>query len=155
MKHEYFLCHLVCHMYVLICTACVSIMRNACKSLWYILYAYSCIQQPGSHLSPRARRVCMHLDRDFAALCLCVHAGTTTATVLTRAILNEGCKAVAAGMNPMDLRRGINIAVDHVVGVLKGRSKMISTTEEIAQVQCETTCAPCASAMCLPLVRGV
>lgn len=60
--------------------------------------------------------------------------GTTTATVLTRAILAEGCKSVAAGMNPMDLRRGISMAVDHVVGVLKSRAKMISTTEEIAQV---------------------
>ncbi|KAI7835624.1 hypothetical protein COHA_010481 [Chlorella ohadii] len=60
--------------------------------------------------------------------------GTTTATVLTRAILVEGCKSVAAGMNPMDLRRGINLAVDHVVGELKARAKMISTTEEIAQV---------------------
>lgn len=60
--------------------------------------------------------------------------GTTTATVLTRAILVEGCKSVAAGMNPMDLRRGINMAVDHVVGELKRRSKMISTTEEISQV---------------------
>jgi chaperonin GroEL len=60
--------------------------------------------------------------------------GTTTATVLTRAILSEGCKSVAAGMNPMDLRRGINMAVDHVVQVLKSRTKMISTTEEIAQV---------------------
>lgn len=61
-------------------------------------------------------------------------AGTTTATVLTRAILSEGCKSVAAGMNPMDLRRGINIAVDHVLQDLKKRAKMISTTEEIAQV---------------------
>jgi chaperonin GroEL len=60
--------------------------------------------------------------------------GTTTATVLARAILNEGCKSVAAGMNPMDLRRGINVAVDHVVQTLKKRAKMISTTEEIAQV---------------------
>ena len=60
--------------------------------------------------------------------------GTTTATVLTRAILVEGCKSVAAGMNPMDLRRGINLAVDHVVAELKKRAKMISTTEEIAQV---------------------
>jgi len=41
--------------------------------------------------------------------------GTTTATVLARAIYREGCKSVAAGMNPMDLRRGINLAVDHVV----------------------------------------
>ena len=62
------------------------------------------------------------------------HAGTTTATVLTRAILSEGCKSVAAGMNPMDLRRGINLAVEHVLADLKGRAKMISTTEEIAQV---------------------
>ncbi|GBF97363.1 hypothetical protein Rsub_11010 [Raphidocelis subcapitata] len=60
--------------------------------------------------------------------------GTTTATVLARAILNEGCKSVAAGMNPMDLRRGINLAVEHVLTVLKSRAKMISTTEEIAQV---------------------
>ena len=50
------------------------------------------------------------------------HAGTTTATVLTRAILSEGCKSVAAGMNPMDLRRGINLAVDHVVSVSGLRS---------------------------------
>ncbi|KAL3137677.1 Mitochondrial chaperonin 60 [Trebouxia sp. C0009 RCD-2024] len=60
--------------------------------------------------------------------------GTTTATVLTRAILSEGCKSVAAGMNPMDLRRGINLAVEHVLADLKKRAKMISTTEEIAQV---------------------
>ncbi|KAK9831446.1 hypothetical protein WJX81_006066 [Elliptochloris bilobata] len=60
--------------------------------------------------------------------------GTTTATVLTRAILVEGCKSVAAGMNPMDLRRGINLAVEHVVDDLKRRAKMISTTAEIAQV---------------------
>ena len=60
--------------------------------------------------------------------------GTTTATVLTRAILSEGCKSVAAGMNPMDLRRGINLAVDHILADLKKRAKMISTTEEIAQV---------------------
>ena len=59
--------------------------------------------------------------------------GTTTATVLTRAILGEGCKSVAAGMNPMDLRRGINLAVEHVVDDLKRRAKMISTTGEIAQ----------------------
>ncbi len=54
--------------------------------------------------------------------------------MLTRAILSEGCKSVAAGMNPMDLRRGINLAVEHVLADLKGRAKMISTTEEIAQV---------------------
>lgn len=45
--------------------------------------------------------------------------GTTTATVLTRAIFSEGCKAVAAGMNPMDLRRGINLAVETVLADLK------------------------------------
>jgi chaperonin GroEL len=60
--------------------------------------------------------------------------GTTTATVLTRAIFREGCKSVAAGMNPMDLKRGINIAVDHVVSNLKKNAKMISTSEEIAAV---------------------
>ncbi|CAL8468824.1 g8365 [Coccomyxa elongata] len=60
--------------------------------------------------------------------------GTTTATVLTRAIFSEGCKSVAAGMNPMDLRRGINLAVEKVLEDLKSRAKMISTTEEIAQV---------------------
>ncbi|CEF99267.1 Chaperonin Cpn60 [Ostreococcus tauri] len=60
--------------------------------------------------------------------------GTTTATVLARAIFSEGCKSVAAGMNPMDLRRGINAAVEHVVKELKKNVKMISTTEEIAQV---------------------
>lgn len=61
-------------------------------------------------------------------------AGTTTATVLTRAIFSEGCKSVAAGMNPMDLRRGINAAVEKVLSYLKHHAKMISTTEEIAQV---------------------
>ena len=61
--------------------------------------------------------------------------GTTTATVLTRAIFSEGCKSVAAGMNPMDLRRGINSAVEKVLSYLKQHAKMISTTEEIAQVR--------------------
>ncbi|KDD77186.1 TCP-1/cpn60 chaperonin [Helicosporidium sp. ATCC 50920] len=60
--------------------------------------------------------------------------GTTTATVLTRAILVEGCKGVAAGMNPMDLRRGITAAVDAVVADLQRRARRISTAEEIAQV---------------------
>jgi len=61
-------------------------------------------------------------------------AGTTCATILTRAIFTEGCKSVAAGMNAMDLRRGINMAVDAVVTNLKSRARMISTSEEIAQV---------------------
>ncbi|WVY96017.1 hypothetical protein V8G54_028168 [Vigna mungo] len=59
--------------------------------------------------------------------------GTTCATILTRAIFTEGCKSVAAGMNAMDLRRGINMAVDAVVTNLKSRARMISTSEEIAQ----------------------
>lgn len=60
--------------------------------------------------------------------------GTTCATVLTRAIFVEGSKSVAAGMNAMDLRRGISLAVDTVVAHLKERAKRISTSEEIAQV---------------------
>jgi chaperonin GroEL len=60
--------------------------------------------------------------------------GTTTATVLAQAIVREGIKAVAAGMNPMDLRRGIDMAVASVVDDLKKGSKSISTNAEIAQV---------------------
>ena len=60
--------------------------------------------------------------------------GTTTATVLAQAIVSEGCKAVAAGMNPMDLRRGVDTAVEAVVADLKKRSKKVSSTEEISQV---------------------
>ena len=60
--------------------------------------------------------------------------GTTTATVLAEAIIKEGCKAVAAGMNPMDLKRGIDMAVEAVVEDVKSRSKDIKTSEEIAQV---------------------
>src|ERR1700745_2452105 len=60
--------------------------------------------------------------------------GTPTATVLAQAIVREGHKAVAAGMNPMDLKRGIGLAVEALVGDLKKRAKKVSTTEEIAQV---------------------
>ena len=60
--------------------------------------------------------------------------GTTTATVLAEAIIKEGCKAVAAGMNPMDLKRGIDMAVEAVVDDIKSRSVAIKTSEEIAQV---------------------
>src|SRR5579863_3938793 len=60
--------------------------------------------------------------------------GTTTATVLARAIVREGTKAVAAGTNPMDLKRGIEKAVDVVVEDLKKRSKKIKSNDEIAQV---------------------
>ncbi|XP_057978459.1 chaperonin CPN60-like 2, mitochondrial [Malania oleifera] len=60
--------------------------------------------------------------------------GTTCATVLTQAIITEGCKSVAAGANVMDLRSGINMAVDAVISELKSRAVMISTPEEITQV---------------------
>ncbi len=60
--------------------------------------------------------------------------GTTTATVLAQAIVREGAKSVAAGMNPMDLKRGIDKAVDAVVEDVKKRAKKVSTSEEIAQV---------------------
>ena len=60
--------------------------------------------------------------------------GTTTATVLARAIYAEGCKSVAAGLNPMDLRRGVNMAVDAVVEELRKMTKNVSSNEEIMQV---------------------
>ncbi|WP_230628720.1 chaperonin GroEL [Sphingomonas sp. Leaf37] len=60
--------------------------------------------------------------------------GTTTATVLAQAIVREGMKSVAAGMNPMDLKRGIDIAVLKVVEDIKARSKPVAGTSEIAQV---------------------
>jgi chaperonin GroEL len=60
--------------------------------------------------------------------------GTTTATVLAQAIVREGVKAVAAGMNPMDLKRGIDLAVEAVVNDIKSRSRKVTTSEEIAQV---------------------
>src|ERR687883_676974 len=60
--------------------------------------------------------------------------GTTTATVLAQAIVREGAKATAAGMNPMDLKRGVDMAVAAVVEDLQSRSKKIKTSEEIAQV---------------------
>ncbi len=60
--------------------------------------------------------------------------GTTTATVLAQAIVREGMKSVAAGMNPMDLKRGIDLAVVKVIEDVKARSKPVSGTSEIAQV---------------------
>jgi len=60
--------------------------------------------------------------------------GTTTATVLAHAIVKEGTKGVAAGMNPMDLKRGVDLAVNAIVEDLKKHSKAISSNEEIAQV---------------------
>jgi chaperonin GroEL len=60
--------------------------------------------------------------------------GTTTATVLAQAIVREGVKSVAAGMNPMDLKRGIDMAVEAVVGHVKGQARKVSTNDEVAQV---------------------
>src|SRR6204780_483156 len=60
--------------------------------------------------------------------------GTTTATVLAHAIVREGAKSVAAGMNPMDLKRGVEKAVEAVVEDLKRNSKKVTSNEEIAQV---------------------
>ena len=60
--------------------------------------------------------------------------GTTTATVLAQAIVREGCKAVAAGMNPMDLKRGVDLAVDAVIKDVQKRSKKVKTSAEVAQV---------------------
>ena len=60
--------------------------------------------------------------------------GTTTATVLAQAIVREGAKAVAAGMNPMDLKRGIDKAVAQVVSELEAKTKKITTSGEVAQV---------------------
>jgi chaperonin GroEL len=60
--------------------------------------------------------------------------GTTTATVLAEAIVREGAKSVAAGMNPMDLKRGIDLAVDAIVHDLKSHARKVTANEEIAQV---------------------
>src|SRR3989454_2852580 len=60
--------------------------------------------------------------------------GTTTATVLAHAIVKEGAKAVAAGMNPMDLKRGVDLAVETIVADLQKNSKKVTSNEEIAQV---------------------
>src|SRR5882672_6625264 len=60
--------------------------------------------------------------------------GTTTATVLAQAIVKEGAKSVAAGANPMDLKRGVDLAVQAVVDELKSKSKKVTNNDEIAQV---------------------
>jgi chaperonin GroEL len=60
--------------------------------------------------------------------------GTTTATVLARAIFREGCKSVSAGLNPMDLRRGINLAVDKITETLKTMSVPVKSNANIANV---------------------
>ena len=60
--------------------------------------------------------------------------GTTTATILTQAIVTEGLKYVTAGMNPMDIKRGIDKAVEHVIQKLKSSAKKVKANEEVAQV---------------------
>ncbi len=60
--------------------------------------------------------------------------GTTTATVLAQSIVREGAKAVAAGMNPMDLKRGVDLAVDKIVAFLQEKSATVSGSEEVSQV---------------------
>src|SRR5919106_6226649 len=60
--------------------------------------------------------------------------GTTTATVLAHAIVREGAKAVAAGANPMDLKRGVDLAVSKIVSDLKANAKKVTSNDEIAQV---------------------
>src|SRR5687768_16767037 len=60
--------------------------------------------------------------------------GTTTATVLAHAIVREGAKSVAAGSNPMDLKRGVDLAVTAVIEELKAKSKKVTSSDEIAQV---------------------
>src|SRR4051812_35639803 len=60
--------------------------------------------------------------------------GTTTATILAHALVREGVRAVAAGMNPMDLKRGIDLAVEAIVADVKKRARPVATNDEIAQV---------------------
>ena len=60
--------------------------------------------------------------------------GTTTATVLAQGIVREGMKFVAAGMNPMDLKRGVDLAVDAIVSEIQKKSKVIKTDKEVSQV---------------------
>lgn len=77
--------------------------------------------------------------------------GTTTATVLARAIFAEGCKAVVAGLNPMDLRRGMQLAVERVLEHLKAASVNITSSAEIAQVRhrvCAGAVVPQSIALC-------
>src|SRR6266540_3292202 len=89
-------------------------------------------------LGPKGRNVA--LDRSFGAPRITKDGvtvagdGTTTAIVLAASLVREGTKAVAAGMNPMDLKRGIDLATEAVVEDLKRNSKKITSNDEIAQV---------------------
>ncbi|XP_058227137.1 chaperonin CPN60-like 2, mitochondrial [Rhododendron vialii] len=83
----------------------------------------------------KAKNIGAHLVKQVAsATNSAAGDGTTCATVLTQAIFMEGCKLVAAGVNVMDLRTGINMAVDAIIADLKNKALMISTPEEITQV---------------------
>src|SRR6056297_3163563 len=85
-------------------------------------------------LGPKGRNVV--LDKSFGAPRITDEAGdgTTTATVLAQAIVREGMKAVAAGMNPMDLKRGIDLATAKVVAAIKDAARPVENSDEVAQV---------------------
>jgi chaperonin GroEL len=79
-------------------------------------------------LGPKGRNVVLEKTSDTAG------DGTTTATLLAQAIVKEGAKSVAAGSNPMDLKRGVDLAVNAIVNELKSKAKKVTSNEEIAQV---------------------
>src|SRR5271166_2525769 len=81
-----------------------------------------------SYGAPRITKDGVTVAKDIAG------DGTTTATVLAASIMKEGLKLVAAGMNPMDLKRGVDIAVAAVVKDIERRSKKVQSSEEIAQI---------------------
>ena len=72
-------------------------------------------------------------------MCSFNKTGTTTATVLARAIFNEGCKAVAAGMNPMDVKRGVDKAVKLVLENLKSMAEPVNSKDSIFKVKQKKT----------------
>jgi len=86
-------------------------------------------------LKDKFENMCAQMVREVASKTNDIAGdGTTTATVLAQAIVREGMKSVAAGMNPMDLKRGIDIAVAKVTEDIKSRSKPVSGSQEVAQV---------------------
>ena len=86
-------------------------------------------------LADRVENMGAQLIREVASKCSDEAGdGTTTATVLAQTIAREGCKAVAAGMNPMDLKRGLDLAVESVVATIKKSARPVSVENEIAQV---------------------
>lgn len=107
------------------------------------MFAQGCWRILTSTRLPKWRRQLtkLHCTRNtYSRTYRSVHfkTGTTTATVLARAIYDESCKSAAAGIAPQDMRKGVQMGVDHVVARLKERAKMISTPEEIAQVLAES-----------------